>query len=153
MERCPGNYCYICIFFKTKQNYTWERAVLMAYSHGTRTGPVQGQGTGKDQWVSVYYAEMFTLVQRQGQGPGPIVTYCSSSVLCPGPVQCDWAIINEKAKHFQKAHISMFSIGGSRILRREGMPSYGFPKMSENPMKLEKICRCLSVAPPRFTSG
>ena len=66
---------------------------FMAYSHCTRTGPGQGQGTGEGSMASNISCRNVHTGPRQGHWPGPIVSYCASSVPytgpVPGPVQCD----------------------------------------------------------------
>ena len=58
----------------------------MAYSHWTRKGPIQGQGTEKDQWVLIYHEDISTLVRDRDRDQDPFVSYCSSFVSCTGPV-------------------------------------------------------------------
>ena len=54
----------------------------MAYSYWTRKGPIQGQGTEKDQWALIYHEEISTLVRDRDKDPlFPIVL-----VLFPAPV-------------------------------------------------------------------
>ena len=68
---------------------------LIAYSHRTRTGPIQGLGPGPGTGLmgSNLSRRNVHIGPRQGQGPGPIISYCSSSILCTDPVlspmQCD----------------------------------------------------------------
>ena len=60
--------------------------LLIAYSHRTRTGPVPVQGPGTGLMSSSLSWRNVHIGPRQGHGPGPIVSYCSSSILCTGPV-------------------------------------------------------------------
>ena len=46
-----------------------------------------------DQWVLIYYTKNIHICPRQGQVPGPIVSFCANPVpsVAPGlgPMQCD----------------------------------------------------------------
>ena len=73
--------------------------------HGNRTGTEY-----RDQMETIVPCRTVHTGLRQGQVPGPIVSYCASSVPCPGPgpilVQCEWGIsLVRLAVYF--AHLSV----------------------------------------------
>ena len=54
----------------------------MAYSHCMGTG-------SREMGPNMLHRNPHTGL-RQGQEPGPIVSYCAGSVTCPVPTQCEY---------------------------------------------------------------
>ena len=70
---------------------TYFRKIV--YSHYTGTGPGMQWGLGTGPVVSNILCRNINTSLRQEQGPGPIVSYCASSIPCtasgPGGMQCE----------------------------------------------------------------
>ena len=85
---------------------------LMAQSHCTEPGPGQVQGL------------MTGLIRREE--PGPIVSYCTSSVLVPAPGPVMWMChnkhkINTHILNCHTLHTSLWDTGGISMLRIKGL--------------------------------
>ena len=65
----------------------------MGFSHCTGSGQGMEPGTGPGSIGPSKLCRNVHTASRQGQGPGPIVSYCATPVPCTGldpcPVQCD----------------------------------------------------------------
>ena len=55
---------------------------VMVYSHWTGPGPDMGLGIGPGFIGSIISYRNVHTGLRQGQGPGPIVSYCASPMQC-----------------------------------------------------------------------